>query len=101
MPKGTSVVSLSAFSFLMESFVTAQMEKKQVKGKLKLSEKLFDLGYGVGMRMMELISIRDKDNNRSITQEKVMSFIGADMWRTLFGYEVPISRVKDKPNECL
>ncbi|KAL7715195.1 Transport protein particle subunit trs31 [Entamoeba marina] len=76
-------------------------QEKDVVTTSQFHDKLFDLGFNVGMRMLELICIREKECGREITVDNVVSFIAKDMWRILFGYQVDIGRVRGKPNEFL
>ncbi|BFU23035.1 transport protein particle component Bet3 domain containing protein [Entamoeba histolytica HM-1:IMSS-B] len=101
IPKGTTQVSLSGFSFLFAEYVRREFRKDNKQTTTEFHEKLFDLGFNIGMRMLEVINIRERENERDINMDNVVGFIAKDMWRVMFGYGVDVGRVKGKTNEFL
>ncbi|ELP95216.1 trafficking protein particle complex subunit, putative [Entamoeba invadens IP1] len=94
-------VSLSAFSFLFGEYIHHEFHQENRITTTQFHDKLFDLGYNLGMRMTELISYKEKEGLRENTTDGVMNFLAKDMWRVVFGYQVNYGKVRDKANEFL
>lgn len=47
--------------------------------------RLEEAGQGVGARMLEVLSYRDKSNRREIRLQGILQFINTNVWRCLFG----------------
>jgi hypothetical protein len=47
--------------------------------------RLEEAGQGVGARMLEVLSYRDKGNRREIRLQGILQFINTNVWRCLFG----------------
>nr|KAJ3405364.1 TRAPP subunit trs31 [Polyrhizophydium stewartii] len=85
-----SEVSLSAFAFLFSEML--QYSQKRVSGIQDLEKKrvcagaaLSDLGYRVGVRMLELILFRERNAKRETRVLGVLYFINTTVWKSLFG----------------
>lgn len=78
-----SEVSLSAYAFLYSEIV--QYSQKNIKGIQALEQKLSDLGYKVGSKMIELVSWREKSFKREIKILGILSWIHTTLWKHLFG----------------
>ena len=95
-------VSLSALSYLLSEYTRKFFYNgSKSVSVVEFNEKLKNLGYGVGMRMLESIAVHDKDFHRFETKEDVMAFIISIFWKTAFGYQIEYGKVKAKPNEFL
>ena len=101
LPKGTQQTSLSAFSFLFCEYIRREFRKENKPTTAQFHEKLFDLGFNVGMRMTELVTQREKESERKITMDSIVNFIAKEMWNVLFGHQVDVGKVRGKPNEFL
>ena len=83
LPKGRSEVSLSAFAFLFAEMV--QYHRTRASSIGELERKLEEAGHGIGTRMLELLSHREKGNRREIRLQGILQFINTNVWRCLFG----------------
>lgn len=81
--KGKSEVSLNAFAFLFSEMV--QYNQTCVDNIAELEHRLEDAGYGVGLRMLELLSHREKGNRREVRLLGILSFVHSTLWKSLFG----------------
>ncbi|CAK4072895.1 unnamed protein product [Aphanomyces euteiches] len=88
--RGKTEVSESAFSFLFSELV--QYFQRRVLNINDLERSLESAGYGVGVRVLELLSYRDVNGN--ISKEKLrretrllnmLQFVVSVCWKTLFG----------------
>lgn len=76
-------MSLSAFAFLFAEMV--QYHRTRASSIGELERKLEEAGHGVGTRMLELLSHREKGNRREIRLQGILQFINTNVWRCLFG----------------
>lgn len=83
LSKGKSEVSLSAFAYLFSEIM--QYSQTQVNNVAELERKLEDLGYGIGLRMLELLCHREKGNRRETKLIGILSFVHTTVWKALFG----------------
>lgn len=83
LAKGKTEVSLSALAFLFSEIV--QYSQTKVSNIAELERKLETLGYGVGMRMLELLVNREKSNRREPRLLGILSFVHSTVWKALFG----------------
>eukprot|EP00735_Rhodelphis_limneticus_P006579 TRINITY_DN18_c0_g1::TRINITY_DN18_c0_g1_i1::g.14759::m.14759 TRINITY_DN18_c0_g1::TRINITY_DN18_c0_g1_i1::g.14759 ORF type:complete len:209 (-),score=19.89,sp/Q54YG5/TPPC5_DICDI/65.56/8e-82,TRAPP/PF04051.11/1.3e-43,VanZ/PF04892.7/0.091 TRINITY_DN18_c0_g1_i1:62-661(-) len=83
LSKGKTEVSLSAFAFLFSELI--QYTQTRVKQINDLERRLEEVGYGVGLRMLELVCTREKNNKREIRLINLLGFISSTVWKTLFG----------------
>jgi hypothetical protein len=84
LTKGTAVVSLSAFSFLFSELV--QYHQSRVESISDLERRLEESGYGVGIRLLELYTIREsaKNSKREVRIIGILQFIAQIIWKGLF-----------------
>lgn len=81
--KGKQEVSLNAFSFLFSELV--QYNQTRVDNIAELERRLEDAGYGVGLRVLELLCHREKGNRRETRLLGILSFVHSTVWKSLFG----------------
>ncbi|KAJ7525399.1 hypothetical protein O6H91_17G048800 [Diphasiastrum complanatum] len=81
--KGKTEVSLNAFSFLFSELV--QYNQTRVDNIAELERRLEEAGYGVGLRMLELLCYREKGNKRETRLLGILSFVHSTVWKSLFG----------------
>lgn len=63
--------------------------------------RLSDAGYGIGLRMLELLSFREKQSKKEKSLKHVLQFIRQTVWKTLFGKIADdLLKSKDKDDEC-
>ncbi|KAJ3321681.1 Sister chromatid cohesion protein 2 [Boothiomyces sp. JEL0866] len=92
-------VSLSAYNFLFSEML--QYTQKQVSGIEDLEKKLAELGYRVGMRLLELIMFRDKNLKREVRLLQILLFINTTLWKSLFGKAADsLEKGTDNEDEC-
>jgi len=51
----------------------------------ELEKRLTEVGYGVGIRFLELISARERNFKREIKLVGILSFIHSTVWKVIFG----------------
>ncbi|PRP83039.1 hypothetical protein PROFUN_09894 [Planoprotostelium fungivorum] len=88
IPKGKSEVSLSAFSFLFSEFIQYSLAK--VNNITELEKRLSDCGYNIGVRMLELITYREKNYKRETKLINMLTFISYTVWRILFSKQADL-----------
>ncbi len=49
--------------------------------------RLEDTGFGVGLRLLEILSYREKGSKRDIRLLDVLKFIHTSLWKDLFGHQ--------------
>lgn len=81
--KGRSEISLSAFAFLFGELV--QYCQTQVSNIGELERRLEDSGYGVGLRLLEVLSYRERNSRREVRLLEMLKFIHTSLWKCLFG----------------
>jgi hypothetical protein len=102
---GKNEVSLSAFCFLFGEYV--QYIHRRVATVAEMQRKLADIGYCVGLRLIEYISLKERMQRRETKIEKILLFIANNVWKMLFGKEAILERAKDdikymiSDNECV
>lgn len=81
--KGRSEISLSAFAFLFGELV--QYCQTQVSNIGELERRLEDAGYGVGLRLLEVLSYRERNSRREVRLLEMLKFVHTSLWKCLFG----------------
>jgi hypothetical protein len=85
LSRGKQEVSLSAFALLFSEMVQyAQTRSNTVP---ELQQKLHDLGFQVGARMLDLVFVRDRAGRRETKLLNVLLMIKSTLWKALFGKE--------------
>lgn len=80
---GKEQVSLSAFAFLFSELI--QYSQARVDTTDQLQQKLKDAGVGIGRRVLELASLREKANKRETRMLGILQFLTGTVWKQLFG----------------
>ncbi|CAM9648901.1 unnamed protein product [Phaeothamnion confervicola] len=80
---GQAEVSLSAFAFLLSEMV--QYYQNRVTSIDGLERKLEETGYTIGLRVLELLSYREKQYKRRTRLLPMLQWVSASVWRSLFG----------------
>jgi trafficking protein particle complex subunit 5 len=92
-------VSLSAFAFLFSEIV--QYFQNRVDSVSDLEKKLEELGYGVGLRMVELISIKDRATKRETRLINMLQYLSSTVWKHLFHKVADnLERSNENEDEC-
>eukprot|EP01105_Mastigella_eilhardi_P006666 TRINITY_DN18206_c0_g1_i1.p1 TRINITY_DN18206_c0_g1~~TRINITY_DN18206_c0_g1_i1.p1 ORF type:complete len:220 (-),score=56.68 TRINITY_DN18206_c0_g1_i1:56-685(-) len=79
-----SEVSLSAFAFLFSELV--QYTQSKSASVQEFQQRLAEVGYAVGVRMLELNSFTGKGSaKRELTILDMLGFLSGPLWRRLFG----------------
>eukprot|EP00123_Amoebidium_parasiticum_P001164 comp12212_c1_seq1/m.6982 comp12212_c1_seq1/g.6982 ORF comp12212_c1_seq1/g.6982 comp12212_c1_seq1/m.6982 type:complete len:189 (-) comp12212_c1_seq1:158-724(-) len=76
-------ISLSTFALLFSEII--QYCQDRVESIPELEKRLSDIGQRVGIRVLELIYVRDKLQKRETELLRVLYFIQTTVWKTLFG----------------
>mmetsp|Transcript_27931 Transcript_27931/g.31376 ORF Transcript_27931/g.31376 Transcript_27931/m.31376 type:complete len:222 (-) Transcript_27931:66-731(-) len=76
-------VSLSAFSYLYSELV--QYHQNRVDSISELERRLESSGYGVGLKILELITYRNREYKREIRLMNILHFVSTQVWKALFG----------------
>lgn len=80
-PRGE--VSLSAFSFLFSELV--QYCQSKVQNVSELERRLEDAGYGVGLRLLEVLCYRENKAKRETRLLNILRFVHSTLWKYMFG----------------
>eukprot|EP01028_Stygiella_incarcerata_P001334 TRINITY_DN1223_c0_g1_i2.p1 TRINITY_DN1223_c0_g1~~TRINITY_DN1223_c0_g1_i2.p1 ORF type:complete len:187 (+),score=51.26 TRINITY_DN1223_c0_g1_i2:108-668(+) len=76
-------VSLSSFSFLFSEIVRYGLRRS--RSTADLEKGLSKTGYLVGVRLLELLTIREKGGKRETKLIGILQFIHGTLWKYLFG----------------
>ncbi len=76
-------VSLSAFSYLFSEMV--QYHQNRVDSVSALEHRLEAAGYGVGLKVLELLAYRARDYTRQTKLMNMLQFVSTTAWKALFG----------------
>ena len=76
-------ISLSSFAYLYSELV--QYHQNRVDSISELERRLESSGYGVGLKMLELVSYRNIGYKREIRLMNVLQFVSTQVWGALFG----------------
>lgn len=77
--KGKGEVSLSLFALLFSEIV--QYSQKNCNSIGDLSEKLHQIGYDVGSRLLDLYVFREKNSKRETKLINMLIFIKTTLWK--------------------
>lgn len=103
-------ISLSAFSFLFGELVQycqtqvsniGELERRSATAPsyisvIKLAQclcalieqvacRLEDSGYGIGLRLLEVLSYRERNSRREVRLLEMLKFVHTSLWKCLFG----------------
>eukprot|EP00531_Pseudo-nitzschia_arenysensis_P011612 CAMPEP_0116124882 /NCGR_PEP_ID=MMETSP0329-20121206/5519_1 /TAXON_ID=697910 /ORGANISM="Pseudo-nitzschia arenysensis, Strain B593" /LENGTH=206 /DNA_ID=CAMNT_0003618895 /DNA_START=38 /DNA_END=658 /DNA_ORIENTATION=+ len=76
-------ISLSSFAYLYSELV--QYHQNRVDSISELERRLESSGYGVGLKMLEVISYRNREYKRETRLMNMLQFVSTQVWRSLFG----------------
>lgn len=63
--------------------------------------RLSDAGYTLGVRLLELISYREKNNKRETKLVNMLTFIAYTVWKVLFGKTADsLEKSTEHADEC-
>ena len=77
------LVSLSGFAYLFSEVV--QYHQNRVDSISELERRLEATGYGVGLRVLELLAYRSREYKRETKLMNVLQFVSTMVWKSLFG----------------
>eukprot|EP01031_Cornospumella_fuschlensis_P034937 gene34937-42312_t len=75
-------VSLSSFAFLFSEIV--QYYQNRVESIPDLEKKLETAGFGIGQRVVELVSCRDRVTRRETRIVSILQYVSQVLWKYLF-----------------
>lgn len=76
-------MSLSAFAYLYSELV--QYHQGRVASISELERRLESSGYGVGLKVLELLAYRSKEYKRETRLMNILQFVSSQVWKSLFG----------------
>ncbi|XP_042863049.1 trafficking protein particle complex subunit 5-like [Penaeus japonicus] len=85
LSRGKSEVSLTAYALMFSEMV--QYSHNRVTSVNELHNKLSELGQSVGVRMVELLFVRDRNYKRETKLLNILLFVKGTLWKSLFGKE--------------
>ncbi|CAG0889263.1 unnamed protein product [Darwinula stevensoni] len=85
LSKGKGEVHVSSFALLFSEIVQYCQNRSYTVPELQ--NKLSDLGQQVGLRMLDLLFVREQSSKREIKIIKILLFVKQTVWKTLFGKE--------------
>ncbi|KAL7484671.1 hypothetical protein ACHAW6_010299 [Cyclotella cf. meneghiniana] len=78
-----SVVSLSAFAYIYSELV--QYHQSRAASISELERRLESAGYGVGLKVLEMVAYRAKETKRETRLMSILHFVSSSVWKSLFG----------------
>ena len=110
-------VALSAFSYIFSEFVQYSQSRVDLTQELERryallaeevaliadlwSSSLADAGYGIGLRVLELLSHREKASRKEKNLIAMLQFIHGTVWKSLFGKQSDgLEKSTEKDDEC-
>mmetsp|Transcript_15264 Transcript_15264/g.21269 ORF Transcript_15264/g.21269 Transcript_15264/m.21269 type:complete len:219 (+) Transcript_15264:103-759(+) len=76
-------VSTSAFAYLYSELV--QYHQSRVASISELERRLESSGYGVGLKVLELLAYRAREYKRETRLMNILQFVSSAVWKSLFG----------------
>ena len=99
LSKGKSEINLSTYALLFAEMVKYAHNK--VSTVQELQEKLADYGRFVGVRLLDVIVLREKSYKRDTKLLSMLMFIKGTVWKNLFNKEADkLERSNDDPCRC-
>ncbi|CAJ0945764.1 unnamed protein product, partial [Mesorhabditis belari] len=96
LSKGKAEVNLSTFAVLFSEIIAYVQQR--VKSGEELHDKLVSLGRFIGIRMLDLIVLREKGYKRETKLLGMLMFLKSTIWKNLFGKEADrLERSNDNP----
>eukprot|EP00040_Diaphanoeca_grandis_P043589 m.9742 g.9742 ORF g.9742 m.9742 type:complete len:188 (-) comp7894_c0_seq1:334-897(-) len=81
--RGKAEINLSTFAFLFSEII--QYSHKRVGSIPDLEKKLAEIGHRVGVRVLELLVLRERNSKRENKLMGILSFLQTVVWKALFG----------------
>lgn len=88
---------MSAFCFLFSEYIQYSLTREN--GICKLENRVSDVGYSIGTKILELITFREKTMKRETTVIGILSFISYTVWKILFGKNADSLEKSTEPND--
>jgi len=85
LSRGKGEVSLTAYALLFSEVV--QYSHNRVASVNELHNKLSELGQSVGVRMVDLLFVRERNYKRETKMLQILLFVKGTLWKSLFGKE--------------
>lgn len=85
LSKGKGEVSLTCYALLFSELV--QYCQNRVYSVPELQNKLAEVGQEIGMKLVDLNFVREKNYKREIKLLNMLLFIKSSLWKSMFGYE--------------
>lgn len=76
-------VSISAFAYIYSELV--QYHQGRAASISELERRLESAGYGVGLKVLELVAYRAKESKRETRLMSILHFVSSSVWKSLFG----------------
>ncbi|UKK01922.2 hypothetical protein MACK_001275 [Theileria orientalis] len=99
LSKQKTKVSLSAYSFLFSELV--QYSLTTSTKDVPFTQRLHLMGFEVGCRILDALTIKDKITTRFTTIVPLLSFISTSVWKYLFNHQAVLMRGKDSYKEYM
>uniref|UniRef100_A0A1I8AVW1 Trafficking protein particle complex subunit 5 n=1 Tax=Steinernema glaseri TaxID=37863 RepID=A0A1I8AVW1_9BILA len=97
LSRGKSEINLSTFALLFAEMI--KYAQSRVDTSAKLQDKLADYGKFVGVRLLDVIVLREKGYKRDTKLLNMLMFVKGTMWKNLFNKEADkLERSND--DEC-
>lgn len=74
---------MSSFAYLYSELV--QYHQSRVSSISELERRLESAGYGVGLKVLELLAYRGREYKRETRLMNVLQFVSSSVWKSLFG----------------
>uniref|UniRef100_A0A914EII2 Trafficking protein particle complex subunit 5 n=1 Tax=Acrobeloides nanus TaxID=290746 RepID=A0A914EII2_9BILA len=96
LSKGKAEVNLSSFALLFAEMIRYAQNK--VNSVEELQAKLAEYGRFVGVRLLDLIVLREKSYKRDVKLLNMLMFVKVTVWKSLFNKEADkLERSNDDP----
>lgn len=92
-------VSLSAFCFLFSELV--QYTHRRVTHIKDLERRLADVGYSVGLRLLEYTAWKEKYSKRDTRLVRFLQFVANTVWKMLFGKPATLEKSMEKKEQFM
>jgi len=92
-------ISLSAFCFLFSELV--QYTHRRVTHIKDLERRLADIGYSVGLRLLEYTAWREKYSRRDTRLIRFLQFIANTVWKLLFNKAATLEKSMEKKEQYM
>nr|XP_054765346.1 trafficking protein particle complex subunit 5-like [Lytechinus pictus] len=100
LSKGKGEMNISTFALLFSEMV--QYCQNRVSSVPELQSKLSDMGQHVGVRILDLLFIRERGLKRETKLLNILLFIKSNVWKVLFGKEADkLEHANDDERTCI